>query len=491
MRSLQTDSMNQNRSFRQILRSTAIFGGSSVINVLVGMVRVKLIAIMLGPVGVGLVGMYSMIMSTATGIAGLGMNYSGVRQVAAAQAANDEQAISDIWKALIKASIVFGILVMLGMCIMAQAISMSIFKDVSHAFAIRVLSVGTLFGVIAGTQTALLSGLRRVGDLARINVVGAILGTMISVLMIVVWGSKSIPYFIVTGVILTLLVSHLLIRKLSCPKLSSSLGQQWQQLKPMLRLGILNMLASQAIAGIAMIAARSIIIHYLGEDANGYFQAAYGISSIYISFILSSMSTDFYPRLTGVIHDRKAMNELIDQQLEMSIIIAMPIMLCLITFAPWILTLLYSSKFMSATVMLRWQLVGELLKLLSFPMKFIILSLGCGGLFFIVESAWCLIYLPLIFGGVIVNGIAATGFAYALTCLASFLSLIIISKRIAGFHWHRRSLHLVVISLCMVISLCCILHVNEISGVIAGTISATVFGLYSLRRLHGISKLSF
>lgn len=43
-----------NASYRRILKSTSVIGGASVINIGIGLLRSKVLAVLLGPAGVGL-----------------------------------------------------------------------------------------------------------------------------------------------------------------------------------------------------------------------------------------------------------------------------------------------------------------------------------------------------------------------------------------------------------------------------------------------------
>ena len=71
-------------SYGQILKSTALIGGSSAVNIVIGIVRTKAMAMLLGPAGFGLMGVYGAIIDVAQSIAGMGINSSGVRQIASA-----------------------------------------------------------------------------------------------------------------------------------------------------------------------------------------------------------------------------------------------------------------------------------------------------------------------------------------------------------------------------------------------------------------------
>ena len=63
---------SQNSSFRGVLKSTSLIGGTSVINMLLGMVRAKFVAILLGPSGVGLLGMYTQLTGLTSSVSGMG-----------------------------------------------------------------------------------------------------------------------------------------------------------------------------------------------------------------------------------------------------------------------------------------------------------------------------------------------------------------------------------------------------------------------------------
>ena len=72
----------EKNTYGQILKSSALIGGSQALNIAIGIVRTKVMAVLLGPAGFGLMGLYSSIVDLAQSIAGMGVNSSGVRQIA-------------------------------------------------------------------------------------------------------------------------------------------------------------------------------------------------------------------------------------------------------------------------------------------------------------------------------------------------------------------------------------------------------------------------
>src|ERR1017187_8900627 len=68
----------QKHAYGQILKSSALIGGSSVMNIAFGIVRTKAMALMLGPVGVGFLGIYGLISDLSRNVAEMGINSSGL-----------------------------------------------------------------------------------------------------------------------------------------------------------------------------------------------------------------------------------------------------------------------------------------------------------------------------------------------------------------------------------------------------------------------------
>ncbi|HMK22670.1 MAG TPA: oligosaccharide flippase family protein, partial [Terriglobales bacterium] len=96
-------------SYLQILKSSALIGGSQVANIAIGIVRTKAMALLLGPAGFGLFGLYGSIASLTQNLAGMGINSSGVRQIAEAAGTGDRTRIGQTTAVLRRTSVVLGL----------------------------------------------------------------------------------------------------------------------------------------------------------------------------------------------------------------------------------------------------------------------------------------------------------------------------------------------------------------------------------------------
>ena len=110
-------------SYTQILKSSVLIGGSSAFNIVVRIFRAKAMAILLGPSGFGLFALYGSVADLTQNIAGMGINGSGVRQIAEAVGSGDETRIARTVAVLRKTSVTLGVLGAVVLAVFSKQIS--------------------------------------------------------------------------------------------------------------------------------------------------------------------------------------------------------------------------------------------------------------------------------------------------------------------------------------------------------------------------------
>ena len=86
------------------------------------------------------------------------------------------------------------------------------------------------------------------------------------------------------------------------------------------------------------------------------------LGGLYVGFILQAMGTDFYPRLTAVSKDNAECNRLVNEQAQISLLLAGPGVIATLTLAPLVIALFYSPAFQTAVTLLRWICLGMTLR---------------------------------------------------------------------------------------------------------------------------------
>lgn len=150
------------------------------LNIVIGIGRMKMMALLLGPAGLGLLSLYSSIVMLTQTFAGMGVNSSGVRQIAAANGSHKEERIALTTVVLLRTSIMLGLFGALILVLFSKQISMVTFGTREHASAVSVLAIAVFLTLIGAGQSALSQGLRRITDLAKTSVIGVFLGTLLS-----------------------------------------------------------------------------------------------------------------------------------------------------------------------------------------------------------------------------------------------------------------------------------------------------------------------
>ncbi|MFT5634700.1 MAG: O-antigen/teichoic acid export membrane protein [Cognaticolwellia sp.] len=434
--------MLEENSKKQILKSSAIIGGASFLTILIGLVKVKVLAVLLGPAGIGLMGILITIMSVGSTFFGMGLSTSGVREIALNNKENDN--LDLVRKALFSANCILGLLAILFIVIFKEKLSVLFFQSPDYHLAITVIAVGVFFSLISGSQTALLQGLRRIRQLAEVRVFSALAATVIGLLAVWQFGESSVPFFIITVPLITSVVAYYYCRQL--PKIanvSNSLKQLSIQWRSMFNLGLAFMLTGLMTVSSQLIV-RSIISQELNLEAVGFFQASWQISMTYITFVLGAMAADYYPRLTEKIHNKNEANRLVNEQTEIAIIFAAPVLLAMLAFAPLVINLLYSSEFNASIEILRWQVSGDVLKVISWPLGFIMGAQGRSKLFVFTELLWNTTYIIFVYFGIDRYGIEITGYAFTASYFIYIFVIYFVSQKINGFKWTINNIKLII-----------------------------------------------
>ena len=485
------ESDNKQEHKRAILKSTTLLGGSSLINILIGMVRTKIVAILLGPSGVGFMGVLSSLQQIVSTVTGLGLNSSGVRQIAHATASNDEKAVAVTVKSLRITVWATGGLGLLVMVFGARLWSELSFKTSEYAVPIAILGLAVLFSAISSGQSCVLQGFRRIKDVAKISVIGAINGTIIGLPCYYFWGKNGIVPSMVLASLTSLATSWWYARKIQLVEVAISYPVVKKESEKLIVFGLPLMLSAFITTAVSYVT-RVFLNREAGLDAVGQYQAAFNLAGVLVNFVLSAMGTDYYPRLTAVADDNQKVNEEVNSQTEIALLLAVPALAATVAFMPFIMRIFYSSRFDDAIPILRWAVFGIFGRVISWPMGFIILAKAKGGLFFFTESISGVFNIIVLVICYKLIGLPGSGLAFALLYVWYIILISIVSKKLTGFSWNKQNSILIIASLFLVslLSIIEILQIFEVVKAIIGSVLFCVIAYFYIYRLLKVSGVS-
>ena len=393
-----------NGSYRHILKYTGIFGGVQGLNVLIGLVRTKLVAILLGPSGMGLASLFNTTVGFVSQATNLGLPISAVRQMSELYDRGDQEAINHFVKVIRGWSLLTALVGMLVCVAIGPFLSQTTFAWGDHSLHFMLLSPAVGMMAITGGETAILKGMRKLGSIAIIQVLAVVAALAISVPVYYVFGESGIVPVIVMMAFATMVLTLKQSLKLIPLRLRGAKGMLGEGME-MVRLGVAFTLA--AVIGTASEMLIRSYLNVTGDlDILGLYNAGYMLTITYAGMVFSAMEADYYPRLSAVQHDIEATNETVNRQMKVSLL--------LIIALPLLVPMLFSGKFLPVVGMAQVAALAMYMKVLTLPVAYITLARGYSLSYLFLESCYFVVFVVLIIVGYQYWGLFGTGLAITL-----------------------------------------------------------------------------
>jgi O-antigen/teichoic acid export membrane protein len=437
-------------SYRQIFKATSIFGGVQVFNILVTIIRSKFIAILLNPAGMGIVGLLTSTTGLITGLTNFGLGTSAVKNVAAANASGDVEKLGKTVATFRRLVWITGLLGLLVTLITAQWLSKITFGNDDYTMAFIFISVTLLFTQLSAGQMVILRGMRKIQYMAKASLFGALIGLVTSIPLYYFYGEKGIvPAIIVTSLTALLLTWHF-SNRISIPKFKPDKEMIFTEGKEMLKMGFLISLSNLITLGTSFLVRIFINKHGNVGDV-GLYVAGFSLIGNYVGIVLTSMSTDYYPRLSAVFSDNKKCKQEINQQAEIAILLLAPIIIIFFVFSKWAIIILYSHKFIPIATMVLWAALGIFFKAASWSIAFIFLAKSEGKIYFWNELAGNIYLLCLNCVGYYYMGLTGLGISFLIAYFLYFIQVLFVSRKLFQFSFGREFIRIFMIQIFLAI----------------------------------------
>lgn len=382
-------------SYKNIFKASSLFGGVEGLSILLNLIRTKFVAILLGPTGIGLNSIYNETRELIHSTTNLGLDVSGIRGISKSyedwQNATTEEdkreklLLIDKEVCLLRSWVLILALVGTLVCmLLAEPISYFTFNDYEHTWGYVLLSpVIGLSTMICG-ELAVLKALRRIKMIATVSLINVVLTILTSIPLYYFFGIEGvIPAFIllyISQFIAIILFSY----RVNRPSFAFS-KQQLIPGFPMLLIGISFALTGMINHG-AQLSIRTYINNNGGLEAVGLFNAGYTIFTTVGSIAFASLSSYYFPRLSGVINDIAERRQTVLRQTKVTLSIIVPITILLICVLGWIMPLLFSHEFDSVVPMAQVAAVGLIFRGVYLPFAYLPLSAGDSKIYLFLET---------------------------------------------------------------------------------------------------------
>lgn len=422
-------------SYYSIFKAISLFGGVKVFQIIIGIVKNKFIAVLLGPTGMGIAGMITSTTGFISSLSGFGLETSAVKEVAQAHSSSDEFSVNKVITVLRKLILFTGILGMILTFLFSSYLSVWAFGNEDYSISFKIVSVILLMNQLSIGQTVLLQGTFRYKFMAKASFIGSILGLVITVPLYYFYGFNAIVPAIILASFFNLLLTWFYSLKIPYEPVKLSVRQVFQEGRTMLVLGL-----TIAITGVIntgqVFFLRLMISRYGSLSDVGLYSAGMTIATSYIGIVLTAMSSDYSPRLASVAHDKNLMIETINKQAILLTTILAPLIIAFIVFIKEVILILYSDQFISISGMIEWIMFGMFFRAISWSISFSFVANNNPGAFLlntVLSSSYSLVFSVF---GYIWFGFQGLGMAFCLTNIIYTLHMMILGNRIFGFQFN-------------------------------------------------------
>lgn len=390
-----------------IMKVAGMIGSLQMVNIFCSIVRAKLIALWIGPIGVGLFGVFNSALEMIAMIAQMGIRPSAVRELGKA----DRRSVPRIVASVRRTAFVLGMAGALLTLCCSPLLSRISFGDTSRWWGFAWLSVAILLMALNNAEGAVFQGLGRFRKLARCSMAGSVGGFLVSVPLFYWLRTDSIVPSILAYVICTWLAMGFYREKVPAPVDEFSAKERSRISRRLVTFG-----AYLTVMGVMNYGITYLFLAYLNavsdEATIGYFQAGSTFINRYVSLVLTALAMEYLPRLSAHAHSPRRSGLMVSNQIFLSTIALTGVLSLMAALSPVIIRLFYSSEFMPVLPFLVLAGGATLLKGVSWCMAVEMMARGDGRTFLVTEIISGALHLGLGIFGFNAGGFFGLGLAY-------------------------------------------------------------------------------
>lgn len=365
--------MTDKNSYSSIFKSTFLFSFVQVVRILVGVIKNKIVAILLGAEGMGVMGLLNNAASLIKTGAGLGISQSAVRDISQANGTGDQVRISRIINVVRKVVLFTSFFGMFITISLSPLLSKWEFGDFTYTLAFVFLSISVFFEIFVDNQLAILKGTRQLRSLAKASIWGSLIGLITGVPLYFWLGIKGIvPSFIISA-FSTFIVTRYYVNSINYEHTLIPFRTVVKEATPMVKMGAALMFTT--LLGMVSTFIIASYMRYAGGLSDvGLYNAGMMIVHSYFGVVITALTTDYYPRISAVNQNNEKLSQELNQQSLVSVLLTSPLIVLFLLLLPYFVKILYTDEFLPIVDFMKIAMFGTLITIVSNQADMIIVA---------------------------------------------------------------------------------------------------------------------
>lgn len=409
-----------------IVRVFSLTSISTLVRMCTGLVSVKVVASIIGPAGVALVGQLNNFSTIALALATGGINSGTTKYVA--EYRGDEpkvkEYIATAFRITVACSLVIGFL----MLVLCRQLSELVMLTPQYWYVFAIFGFTILFYGLNNLLVSIVNGYKQFNKYVKVNIVSSIFGVAFTVMLVLLWGLPGALISAVTFQSLMIVVSALMLRRLEWLRKDFFIGQFRRAIASQYFRYTLMTLTTAMTVPIVQMLLRGYVMTEISTTEAGWWEGMNRISNMYLMVITSSFSVYYLPRLSEIT-DRLELRHEIFKAYKVIVPMLLAGFTVIYFLRFFIIRLLFTSDFMPMSQLFIWQMAGDFFKICSWLLAFLIVAKAMVRTGILTEVIFALSYAFFGYLFVHINGIVGLCQGYLINYVVYTIVITILLRK--------------------------------------------------------------
>jgi O-antigen/teichoic acid export membrane protein len=410
----------------QLFRLSSLNSVSVLIRVIGGLLSSKMIALFIGPSGMAVTGNLRNFLGLIDSVSILGL-HNGIIKYTAENEKNKER-LHTILSTIFIAIVAWTLILIVVLFVFSGVFNKWIFGDNHHIWVFRLLAILLPLYTSNLVFIAVLNGLRLYKQIILINIIGNVVGVLLSALLIYQYHLSGALFALAAYPATLFLFSYYYMRRqFHLPSFFKIANFDKNILKGLLSYSLMS-LVTVVLSSLIFIAIRNLLAENYSAKEAGYWEAINRISSFYLMFASTLLTVYFLPKLSVAKSDIETKS--IFWSYYKAVLPVFTVGLIVVFFLKsFIISVLLSAEFLPMDKLFKWQLLGDFFKIASIILGYEFFAKKMTTAFVVTEVfSFVVLY---VLSHILINRYGTTGavMAYAYTYIIYFITLSIYFKK--------------------------------------------------------------
>lgn len=375
-----------------IVKVFSLTAMSTLVKILTGFVSIKIVSVILGPEGLALMGQLNNFATIIMTVAAVGINNGITKYVA--EFKNEKDVLKQLFSTAYKITIGGALLCGLFMIVCNYMIGSLLLRTDEYNYIFVIFGTTIVLYAINNLLLSVVNGLKEFKLFVKISIANSIVGLVYTVAFVITLGLPGAFISFVTYQSVSLLITIIMLRRYDWftwdnfrAKFSTKIAKKYMHYT-------LMTLVSVAVVPVSQLILRSYVIDNISELHAGWWEAMNRLSAMYLMVVTSSFGIYYLPRLSELRTNLELKREIF--KAYKVIIPTLIVGFTLIYFLRFfVIKILFTPEFYPMETLFIWQLAGDLFKIASWLLAFVMVAKSMTLTYIISEVTFTTLYVIL------------------------------------------------------------------------------------------------